>query len=612
MVRAKFSNYEIIGYSNSPNGKHYILKDSAGTNKHLKLVKKNQLKENEASEIELLEAVDSPNVIKLEGHGEFDDTYDFLLFPHINGKTLDRLKDELTWDDNEVKKLLSDVMNGIKGLRDAGITHRDVKPKNIIRDEQSQKYIILDLGIGYFMEGPNRDNAKIPRGSGSRYYSAPEQFKITLNEPYCLTSVTDQFSLAVIAYELITKEHPFIKAGSTKMQNYATAVTGGVTPPTLQSYDTAISSVLGDAVHKMMHIEPSRRYLHIEELEATLQGQPYQKTRTKPSLYLQLPNEEKDEFLEFVEAHKDDISGVVVSCSDTAEMCEKIEDMDVEVLFDPKTFALQLNKSTTEIAKCLKLPESSHYDMFELIEMKEALLKGVHRYGSTMHSNKVILPYFNIEGANSAYLKFTKKLWDEAKSFYEANGMSSDNVYGAMVIPHQIIINEEARAALLSQLMTKYPLDGIFVVFENTATAIATTVDENYLKGLKEICAFLEASFKDVIVFRTDLSVLPFLDGASFATGWAKAARHFKLTGAGRNNDYKMKYYADKLFTFIEEKSNIRIVVDSDGREILACTCTFCASADPLDRAYNPHRVQEKGHFFTKWLSFTLLRLPYQ
>lgn len=182
--------------------------------------------------------------------------------------------------------------------------------------------------------------------------------------------------------------------------------------------------------------------------------------------------------------------------------------------------------------------------------------------------------------------------------------MSSDNIYGAMVIPHQVIINDEERASLLSQLMTKYPLDGIFVVFENTATGIATTVDSNYLKGMKEVCSFLENSFKDVIVFRADLSVLPFLDSASFATGWAKAARHFKLSGSGRNNDYKMKYYADKLFTFIEEKSNIRLIIDSGGQDTLSCDCSFCASADPLDATYSPHRVQEKGHFFSKMTGF--------
>lgn len=600
LVRNKFSEYEIDGYSNSPNGKHYILKDDSGVKKHLKLVKKSKLKDNESSEVELLRAINNPNVIKLEDYGEFDDAYDFLLFPHINGKTLDKLKDELEWDESEVKRLLRDTVVGIKGLRDAGITHRDIKPKNIIREQSSRKYIILDLGIGYFMDGPNRDNSKVPRGSGSRYYSAPEQFRITLNERYCLTPATDQFSLAVVAYELITKVHPYIKANSEEMQNYANAVTGGIKPDRLQPSQTGISDSTCDAIHKMLDIEPSRRYLHLEELEAILISQTYTKARTRPSLFLQLPREEKEEFLEFIEAHKDKVDGVIVSCSDTADMCERIEDMDVEVLFDPKTYALQLNKSTADIARCLKLTVSSHYDIFELMEMKEALLKGAHRYSSTMHSNKVILPYFNVVGPNNEYLKFTKKIWNEAKSFYEANGMSTDNIYGAMVIPHQVIVDEEARAILLSQLMNKYPLDGIYVIFENTESAIATVVEENYLKGLKEICSFLETAFRDVIVFRTDLSAIPFLNSASFSTGWAKAARHFNLNGSGRSGDYKMKYYAHKLFTFIEEKSTIRAIIDSGGRDTLECSCTYCASADPLASGYTPHRVQEKGHFFTK------------
>jgi hypothetical protein len=197
-------------------------------------------------------------------------------------------------------------------------------------------------------------------------------------------------------------------------------------------------------------------------------------------------------------------------------------------------------------------------------------------------------------------------LWNEAKAYYKGQGMDTEEVYGALIISYQVIVDEGARAKLMSQLMAKYPLDGVFVIFENIATSIATTVDKGYLEGLKEFCQFFEAVFDDVIVYRTDLSVLPFLDGASFATGWAKSARHFKPSGTGRNNDYKMRYFAPRLFTFVEEKSNIRAILDADGRDALACDCDYCKQAQPLEISYTPNQTVERAHFFHTILALHL------
>lgn len=598
LVQAKFPDYEIIGNNNSPNGRHFILKKDGAT-KHVKVVKKSYLKANEASEIDLLNSVSSDHVIALEDHGDISDTHAYLLFPHINGRTLDKLKDEIEWDEEAVKKMVLDVTQGIKDLKRAGITHRDIKPKNIIREESTGKFIILDLGVGYFMEGPSRDNSRIPRGDGSRYYSAPEQFKITLNEPYCLTSATDQFSLAVVTYELITKNHPYIESGSADTQNYANAVTGGVEPQALSGYATSISSEVIAAITRMMAAEPSQRFLDLDLLRECFGAEANAPTRSAPKLYVQMPKDGKEDLLEYMAANPGAIDGVIVSCSDKVEWSEKADEIGVEVIFDPKTYHLALNKSTSDIVKYLDLPEHSQYGLYEIMEMKDQLLDGVHMYARIAHSNKTVLPYFNIEHGGGPYLKFTKKLWDEARSYYQSKGRDTNNLYGGLVIPYSIIIDPGARAIVLSQLMTKHPIDGVFVVLESGVNGIATTVDGTYLEGVKHISEVLETVFDDVILYKTDLSALPLIYSSSFATGWAKAARHFKLSGQGRNIGYKMKYYAPKLFTFIEEKSNVRLIIDSgDGEAALQCDCSFCAAANPLDRSYSPNEKVEKLHFF--------------
>lgn len=133
LVRGKFEDtYNITFKGKSPHGFHFLLENN-GVKKHLKIVKTAYLKANEASEIDLLEAIESEHVIKLEEHNKLNDKYTYLLFPHINGDTLHQLR-SYAWDETELNKLVSDVTEGLKDLKKAGITHRDIKPKNIIKD----------------------------------------------------------------------------------------------------------------------------------------------------------------------------------------------------------------------------------------------------------------------------------------------------------------------------------------------------------------------------------------------------------------------------------------------------------------------------------------------
>ena len=62
-----------------------------------------------------------------------------------------------------------------------------------------------------------------------------------------------------------------------------------------------------------------------------------------------------------------------------------------------------------------------------------------------------------------------------------------------------------------------------------------------------------------------------------------------------------MKYYASKLFTFVEEKTNILTIIDSgNGFDSLECKCAYCESSKPFEKDYVPNPISERNHFFTK------------
>jgi serine/threonine protein kinase len=153
LVSAKFSDYSIDRKSDSNNGRHYVLQKD-GETFHLKLVSRKYIQQNDESEIELLKEVDSDYVVRLIDSGEINTEWDYMLFPHINGSTLDRLMVPEGWGDEKFSGLFHDVIEGFKALHAAGIIHRDIKPKNIMYDNVNQRYVILDLGIGCYSQNP--------------------------------------------------------------------------------------------------------------------------------------------------------------------------------------------------------------------------------------------------------------------------------------------------------------------------------------------------------------------------------------------------------------------------------------------------------------------------
>src|SRR5262249_38210498 len=93
----------------------------------------------------------------------------------------------------------------------AGITHRDIKPDNIMtRDDGYVK--ILDFGLSRLITAPANDpeaamtaqNSAPGMLLGTAAYMSPEQAR-----GETVTSVTDIFAWDIVFYELTTGQHPF-------------------------------------------------------------------------------------------------------------------------------------------------------------------------------------------------------------------------------------------------------------------------------------------------------------------------------------------------------------------------------------------------------------------
>lgn len=126
----------------------------------------------------------------------------YIVMDYLEGIALDRLlKQEGALHPARVLYYVAQAALGLDYAHSKGIIHCDVKPSNLLLEEQSDLIFILDFGIAKF--GTSLEELDGPV-VGTPAYMSPEQI---MNEP--LDGRSDVFSLAIVAFELLVGVRPF-------------------------------------------------------------------------------------------------------------------------------------------------------------------------------------------------------------------------------------------------------------------------------------------------------------------------------------------------------------------------------------------------------------------
>jgi serine/threonine protein kinase len=189
----------------------------------------------------------------------------YLVMPYVRGGTLRERIDETRrhgqqFDLNTVASYISQIADALSYAHSLGIIHRDVKPGNLLF-HQDGRLVLSDFGIVRLIAMPSLTNA----GSflGTAEYASPEQ--VSAGE---LDARSDNYSLGIILYELLTGSVPF--TGPNPFAVMSKQLNQPV--PSIRKIRPDLSPAIEFVVKKALAKDPKDRYQSATEMADDLKA----------------------------------------------------------------------------------------------------------------------------------------------------------------------------------------------------------------------------------------------------------------------------------------------------------------------------------------------------
>lgn len=243
-----------------------------------KISKDNHKFNNLYHEIHFYSKYQHPLILSLHGYSLYDFHHEkcpILLLENMENKSLDTLFKNMN-KSTKLKQIfkskkyiiLLGIASGIHFLHKKQVVHRDLKPGNILLDENFYPRI-NDFGSAIIYTEKNKLFKKQEKEkAGTLLYWAPEV--LLDEEPYSFK--VDTYAFSMIAYELLTGIEPFSEKKYTKRIQIASDIKNGIRPDLSMIHDLEIQVFF----QKCWSCEPSERP-DFPEIMQTIKSPKFQK-----------------------------------------------------------------------------------------------------------------------------------------------------------------------------------------------------------------------------------------------------------------------------------------------------------------------------------------------
>jgi serine/threonine protein kinase len=155
-------------------------------------------------EIEALARIRHDGVVNVLDRGKAADNRPYLVMECVDGETLRSQIPNEGMNIERAASILKQLGAALEYVHEQGIFHRDLKPENVMIKRGTDTVVLVDFGIAKVKDSLVAPSTVNGPTAGTVVYMSPEQLKGERT-----TTASDIFSMAVIAYELLTGRRPF-------------------------------------------------------------------------------------------------------------------------------------------------------------------------------------------------------------------------------------------------------------------------------------------------------------------------------------------------------------------------------------------------------------------
>ena len=177
---------------------------------HSFLLRDAEIRQRFLDEARLVASLRHPRIVTLYDAERLQDGTVYLVFQHIAGQSLRDLLRKTQLKPQEACAVTAKVADAIAAAHCKGVFHRDLKPDNILLDENNEPHV-CDFGLA--VQASHQCERRGER-AGTLCYMAPEQLR---GESHMLDGRADIWAVGVILYEMLTGRAPFLGRDRAEM-----------------------------------------------------------------------------------------------------------------------------------------------------------------------------------------------------------------------------------------------------------------------------------------------------------------------------------------------------------------------------------------------------------